>query len=659
MKFYKQLLLGASLVTIVFLLAAAVRENFFAEWRGWQKAYRKALRERAQNPAERQEALDYEIKPRQVVLPQLMVIDRCVSCHVGIEDPRMTGRPNPLRFHPGDYLKHHPVERFGCTACHRGQGRALVFAEAKAEGYHWDYPLLPKRFSAAACSACHDPAALTGRGAEERAAAVKIFIRQGCHGCHKLEGRGGGVGPALDNEGLRRISQLPMAHLRGPKNQWNWLAEHFDDPQRVFPGSQMPRPPVGPREQEELTLYMLSLEERVLPNNYIPKDRYALLYRRTQPAKAKADGPALYVEFCGACHGPQGQGRHLAEWGATFPAVSGTEFLAIASDGYLQETVARGRRGRPMPAWREEGGLTEQEITVLSAYLRSAAAKPLSYATVMAAPANPAGGAEIFRQRCSTCHTPQGAPALGPNLFRPNLRKYGGAAFIFQTLMHGRPDTAMGVFPDLGPAEVRGVIAYLLSAPPVASSPFRPKGVEEPKVLTQQNPYEKTCAPCHGARGEGGGGPALAGPAWQRLASNEFIRAEVQTCIERENLSGVSATEMVSVIRTLGKNAPLRLKGRMAGSADAGSKLYAFTCAGCHGKQGEGDLGPALANQDFLTAATDGFMAATIVRGRGSTSMRAFGLSSYGLPALSGADVRNLVAHLRSWQQAKPSAEVK
>ena len=49
--------------------------------------------------------------------------DRCVTCHLGIQDhPQgQTGR-HPHRSHQPALLEHHPPRTFGCTSCHRGNG---------------------------------------------------------------------------------------------------------------------------------------------------------------------------------------------------------------------------------------------------------------------------------------------------------------------------------------------------------------------------------------------------------------------------------------------------------------------------------------------------------------------------------------------------------
>ncbi len=76
-----------------------------------------------------------------------------------------------------------------------------------------------------------------GRGAE-------LFERYRCFACHRLEGHGGSVGPALDG-------------VRGRKSRaeiLEWLA----DPQAIRPGTSMPRFPLTPLERELLADYLLA-----------------------------------------------------------------------------------------------------------------------------------------------------------------------------------------------------------------------------------------------------------------------------------------------------------------------------------------------------------------------------------------------------------------
>jgi cytochrome c2 len=55
-------------------------------------------------------------------------VDRCETCHMGVNKPAYTTSeiPREFRTHPrrDQLMASHPVETFGCTSCHQGQGRA-------------------------------------------------------------------------------------------------------------------------------------------------------------------------------------------------------------------------------------------------------------------------------------------------------------------------------------------------------------------------------------------------------------------------------------------------------------------------------------------------------------------------------------------------------
>lgn len=119
----------------------------------------------------------------------------------------------------------HPVERFGCTICHDGQGSATEFGyashtpnDSKQEkkwkdqhgwkaSHYWDFPMLPKRFVESSCLKCHHQVTdLISKGVKEEAPRLlkgyNIIREAGCFGCHEILGTKGGqpVGPDMRNE---------------------------------------------------------------------------------------------------------------------------------------------------------------------------------------------------------------------------------------------------------------------------------------------------------------------------------------------------------------------------------------------------------------------------------------------------------------------------
>ena len=54
--------------------------------------------------------------------------------------------------------------------------------------------------------------------------------------------------------------------------------------------------------------------------------------------------------------------------------------------------------------------------------------------------------------------------------------------------------------------------------------------------------------------------------------------------------------------------------------------------------------------EEFLDAVSDGFIQATLVRGRPGTAMRSWARGGFGFGELSPKDINDIVAYIRSWQ---------
>lgn len=458
----KWVLLISSLVSLGFLVAAAVRENITADWRGIQAQYPAILLSKAADDAARKVAREFPIEIRQVTVLALATVDRCVTCHVGIDDPRMADQPQPYRTHPKNLLSSHPVAKFGCTSCHQGQGAALNFQEAKAEEYFWDYPILPASMTQASCNSCHDPRALPKGSAARLVRGMELFETRGCGGCHKHGGKGGTLGPALDNVGLKTKHQFVRTHLKGSQTVWNWLAQHFRDPGGIVPGSQMPVPGLTAADNEALTVYMLSLRRRPLPEEYLAADKIGEKYARLHPPDP--NGEKLFRQYCVACHDT---GLH-ARWEKSFarfvPAVRNPVFLGAEDDECLAENIAGGRPGTLMPAWGPSaGGLSQKEIHALVAYIRGDV-KPAGLAPAPQRGSAP-NGRSLFLQQCAGCHGADGKGLIAPALANAVFQKSATDAFIAHTIREGRPNTPMPSFgrAGLGPVEIGDLIAHIRS----------------------------------------------------------------------------------------------------------------------------------------------------------------------------------------------------
>ncbi len=238
-KFYAWFTVLGLLVGV--LVIVGYYRDEYRDWKDYQRKYIQEEIRRAATPQQRLLAERIPVEIRQVVLPDLHRVDRCTTCHLAVEDPSYGGYPQPLSYHP--LHEQHPFERFGCTICHRGQGRATTTVEAHgnvaASGTSRCCPCNTSRPPAAnATKPADNPAA------PELAQGEQVFENSGCRGCHKLGGTGGIIGPELDKVGARRSPE--------------WLKKHFIAPASATPGSVMPPQKFSETNLEAIVLFMLS-----------------------------------------------------------------------------------------------------------------------------------------------------------------------------------------------------------------------------------------------------------------------------------------------------------------------------------------------------------------------------------------------------------------
>src|ERR1700756_3205793 len=143
----------------------------------------------------------------QINVAEANIVDRCESCHMNAREPlKITavsmeekGAKKPDEYarafasHPEpEILQIHDPEKFGCSPCHQGNGRATTSIEKAHGNYeHWLWPLYPKENSQAGCQSCHsaDMVLVSGDVQFQTINNGKDLFRQkGCNGCHRYEG---------------------------------------------------------------------------------------------------------------------------------------------------------------------------------------------------------------------------------------------------------------------------------------------------------------------------------------------------------------------------------------------------------------------------------------------------------------------------------------
>jgi mono/diheme cytochrome c family protein len=117
-------------------------------------------------------------------------------------------------------------------------------------------------------------------------------------------------------------------------------------------------------------------------------------------------------------------------------------------------------------------------------------------------------------------------------------------------------------------------------------------------------------------------------------------------------LNATDATAILAHLRTLAGMPPpadSRPERWVAGDARLGERLFAASCAGCHGPKGEGGDGPALNNPVLQQYATDTYLVETVSRGRRNTAMASFLEPSTVHRTLSRDEIESVVTFIRTW----------
>ncbi len=383
-----------SLVVGVLVVVAFYKDQF-REWKDWQRKYQQQELARAASPEQRAEASRLPVELRQIVLTEPDRVDRCTSCHVAVEDPSYAGLPQPLAYHPNH--GRHPFNRFGCTICHQGQGRATTREAAHGAIEHWERPMLPLRYIQSACAKCHLPSDIPD--APQLMRGQTVFDDSGCIGCHKLHGTGGLIGPELDRVGAHRSPE--------------WLIKHFKNPAAATPGSAMPPIKAGEADLEALTLYVLSFTGEPLSAYYVSM--------KTIPG-VPAGRRLFQNKGCADCHSLGGKGGNLG------PALD-----QVAKRHPPEWIVAHFRNPQAMTpgSLMPQFDFSEQETRALTEFLLSLSdTNVIGFIKTPALMAPPERGKAVYRKYgCAGCHGSEGQGGV-PNPNAKTAQQVPGLKFV-------------------------------------------------------------------------------------------------------------------------------------------------------------------------------------------------------------------------------------
>ena len=194
------------------------------------------------------------------------VVDRCTSCHLGIDNPDFSNAPQPYTTHPNLDLyitsgSPHPMNNFGCTSCHGGRSRGTSFVSSSHTpnnvedkqrwieehdwkvNHHWLTPMLPIKYTEASCFKCHNNTSDLS-GGDKINLGLTLIDQAGCNGCHHNEDW-----PTLAKSGpnLKRINE---------KLTESWVSKWVKNPRHFRYNTRMPAIFEQPnQESEEVTAY--------------------------------------------------------------------------------------------------------------------------------------------------------------------------------------------------------------------------------------------------------------------------------------------------------------------------------------------------------------------------------------------------------------------
>ena len=215
---------GTLSLALLLLLTIVPAKDYFRQWRGYQKQYLRLIQGRGDATSL---ARRFPGGQQQIWLPELDVVDRCTTCHVGLREASLVDvTAQPFRPHPPIP---HKLTEFGCVLCHQGQGAATTVEEAHRSTKSWETPILPARYLEAGCGQCHLDR-LTGTPQLNQGR--DTLARYGCVRCHTIKTPDGNTLTGTD-------SPPSLAHI-ADKTTREWIAAWLKNPQAYAGSATMP-----------------------------------------------------------------------------------------------------------------------------------------------------------------------------------------------------------------------------------------------------------------------------------------------------------------------------------------------------------------------------------------------------------------------------------
>ena len=389
-------------VSAVLLLALAIApaKDHFAQWHSYQRRYLALIHDRGDAITLRRR---FQPGIHQIWLPELGVVDRCTTCHLGLNEAGLGDvSQQPFRKHPAIP---HTVDGFGCVICHGGQGPATTVEEAHHSVRAGEEPILPARFIESGCGQCHQNAL---PGTPQLNLGRTMLSRYGCVNCHNI---------ALpDGTRVSPTDHPPSLVHIADKTTREWIYSWLKDPQAYAASTTMPNYKLSDVDAKDISAYLMSSST---PHE---GDTAAATLKTVANVDPTA-GPSLYGQsFCASCHAVQNAAGNLVG-GDVGPEL--TRIGNKAKPEWLAAWLENPRvydAATPMPHYR----FTPQQVATLTAFLQAKSESDYGAGVHLdtASAAQIAHGRRLIVELgCAACHEINGVQK--PQNFAPDLSTIG------------------------------------------------------------------------------------------------------------------------------------------------------------------------------------------------------------------------------------------
>jgi len=196
------------------------------------------------------------------------------------------------------------------------------------------------------------------------------------------------------------------------------------------------------------------------------------------------DGPALYAKYCGLCHGDVGEGYKADQANA----LNNPEFLSIASDAFLRDSIIKGRPGTPMSAWGESyaGPLSDGDVNRLVYHIRDWQTEPDVDVSEVTVEGEIDRGELIYSVHCQDCHGVEGGGGTHMTLNNPEFLAIASDGFLRHSISEGRSNTVMKAYGDVfTPQQIDDLVVLIRSwqVAPTTRTVIKPVFDEENIIL--------------------------------------------------------------------------------------------------------------------------------------------------------------------------------